>query len=60
MKPLPNVYAVQCVAGRWLMIAPSEQTLARTFDRRKLRAADVIDQIPPQHWSCGDVGDVRL
>jgi hypothetical protein len=39
--PLPDVYAVQRLGDRWLMLAPSEQTLARTFDRRELRAVDV-------------------
>jgi hypothetical protein len=33
---LPDVYAVQHVGDRWLMISPSSQTFARTFDRAEL------------------------
>ena len=36
MKPLPNVYAVYRIGNRWLAIAPSPQTLGRTFERREL------------------------
>jgi len=37
MKLLPDVYAVQRVGDRWLMITPSEQT----FDRKELHEVDV-------------------
>jgi len=38
MEPLPHVFAVCCPdEGRWHLLAPSEHTLGRTFDRRELR-----------------------
>lgn len=42
MKP---TFAVQRLGDRWLTVAPSEQTFARTFDRLELRAVDVM-QLP--------------
>jgi hypothetical protein len=34
-KPLPDVFTVACVNERWLVVAPSERSLAagRAFDR---------------------------
>jgi hypothetical protein len=41
MKPLPDMFAMCCVGGdRWLVVALSERTFARTFDRTELRAVD--------------------
>jgi hypothetical protein len=41
MKPLPDVFAVQHVGDdRWLAVAPSQRTLARTYERTELRAVD--------------------
>lgn len=42
MKP---TFAVQRLGDRWLTVAPSEQTFARTFDGLELRAVDVM-QLP--------------
>ena len=36
----PPVYTMCCVKDRWFLVAPSEQTLARTFELTELRAVD--------------------
>jgi hypothetical protein len=36
----PAIFSVQYTGGRWLMLAPSERTLMRTYDRIGLRALD--------------------
>jgi len=40
---LPDMYAVQRVGDRWLVVSVNEWSLAagRTFERREMRAADV-------------------
>jgi hypothetical protein len=40
MKPLPAEFALCWLVDRRYTIAPSLQTLGRTFDRREIRATD--------------------
>jgi hypothetical protein len=41
MIELPPTFAVHCVKGRWLVVAPAEHEFrARTYERMEVRAVD--------------------
>jgi hypothetical protein len=50
MKPLPDVYAVQCLGDRWLAVSASEWDLAagRTLERREIDVALMPPRFGPE------------
>lgn len=55
MTPLPDVFAVYCFDGdRWVAVWSSRTPYGRGFDRRELRAVDLL---PGDRLHGGDEGN---